>query len=71
MLNPANDPYSGAPNTAPFVRIFIGSQNLGGGTLAQPYPGQTILLGNVGFAAVLAHKTALDLSGYAGYNNTV
>jgi len=34
LLSPADDPYTGQPNTQPFVRIFMGSQNLGGGPLA-------------------------------------
>lgn len=49
----------------------IGNRFNSTGTLAQAYPGQTTTLGNVGFAAVLAWKTALDLTGYPEYSNTV
>lgn len=34
LLDPADDPYNNAPNLNPFVRIFIGSENLGGSALA-------------------------------------
>lgn len=49
----------------------IGNRFKSTGTLAQPYPGQTTTMGSVGYAAVLAYKTNLDLSGYTGYSNTV
>ncbi len=49
----------------------IGNRFKSTGTLAQAYPGQTTTLGNVGFAAVLAYRTALDLTGHPSYGNTV
>ncbi|HRO40956.1 MAG TPA: hypothetical protein PLZ25_13670, partial [Flavobacteriales bacterium] len=64
------------PNTAGVAFNSVSAHVIGNrfkstGTLALPYPGQTNAIGNVGFAAVLAYNTAMDLTGYSGWNNLV
>ncbi len=49
----------------------IGNRFTSSGTLVNAYEGQTTSLGHVGFAAIVANKISLDLSGTAGYSNTV